>query len=98
MHSKMKYVITGSLGNISKPLTIALLKAGHEVAVITSNAGRAKEIEALGATALVGSVTDTAFLSKAFAGAAAVYTMVPPNYAAPDIKGYIGQVGQHYAD
>ncbi|HSC38778.1 MAG TPA: NmrA family NAD(P)-binding protein, partial [Chitinophagaceae bacterium] len=94
----MKYVITGSLGHISKPLTIALLKAGHEVAVITSNAARTKEIEALGATALVGSVTDTAFLSKAFAGAGAVYTMVPPNYAATDFKGYIGQVGQHYAD
>ena len=94
----MKYVITGSLGHISKPLTIALLKAGHEIAVITSNAARAKEIEALGATPLVGSVTDTAFLGKAFAGADAVYTMVPPNYAATDFKGYIGQVGQYYAD
>ncbi len=94
----MKYVITGSLGHISKPVTIALVKAGHDVTVITSNHDRAKDIKALGAKAAVGSVEDTAFLKKAFAGADAVYTMVPPNYGAADVKGHIAQVGQNYAD
>ena len=94
----MKYVVTGSLGHISKPITIALVKAGHTVTVITSKTDRVKEIEALGAKAAVGSVDDAAFLQKTFAGADVVYTMVPPNFAAPDVKAFIGQVGKYYAD
>lgn len=94
----MKYVITGSLGHISKPVVIALVKAGHDVTVITSNPDRVKDIESLGAKAQTGSVEDTAFLEKAFAGAEAVYTMVPPNYGAKDVKGFIGQVGKNYAE
>lgn len=93
----MKYVITGSLGHISKPMVTALVKAGHEVISITSNQDRAKEIEALGAKVAVGSLEDPGFLQQVFAGADAVYTMVPPNFAAADWKGYIGQVGKNYA-
>ena len=94
----MKYTITGSLGHISKPIVIALVKAGHEVTVITSSAARVKEIESLGAKAAVGSVEDPAFLTKAFQGTDAVYTMVPPNFGASNWKGYIEQVGKNYAD
>jgi uncharacterized protein YbjT (DUF2867 family) len=94
----MKYVITGSTGHISKPITIALVKAGHEVTVITSKHDRVKEIESLGAKAAVGSIEDTAFLTKAFSGAYAVYTMVPPISNTQDWKGHIGQVGRHYAE
>ena len=93
----MKYAITGSLGHISKPIVNALIKAGHEVTVITSTPNRIKEIESLGAKAAVGSVEDKAFLTKAFSGANVVYTMVPPKYDAQDWKAYIGQIGQHYA-
>ena len=94
----MKYTITGSLGHISRPIVTALVKAGHEVTVITSSKDRAKEIESLGAKAAVGSVEDVDFLTKAFSGADVVYTMVPPNFNATDWKGYIGQVGKNYAE
>lgn len=94
----MKYVITGSLGHISQPIVTALVKAGHAVTVITSNQARAKDIEALGAKAAVGSIDDTAFLIKAFNGANVVYTMVPPKNDAPDWKAYIGQIGKNYAE
>jgi uncharacterized protein YbjT (DUF2867 family) len=94
----MKYVITGSLGHISKPVTIALAKAGHDVTVITSSNERVKEIESLGAKAAVGSVADLAFLKKTFSSADAAYTMVPPNFAAPDIKVFIAQIGENYAE
>ena len=93
----MKYAITGSLGHISQPIVTALVKAGHEVTVITSNQHRVKDIEALGASAAAGSIEDTAFLTKAFSGADAVYTMVPPKSDAPDWKAYIGQIGKNYA-
>lgn len=94
----MKYVITGSLGNISLPITKALLKAGHDVTVITSKQENAKAIEDLGAIAAVGSVEDVDFLTKTFAGANAVYTMVPPNFGALEWKKWIGSIGKNYAD
>ncbi|MEP7280104.1 MAG: NmrA family NAD(P)-binding protein [Bacteroidota bacterium] len=93
----MKYVITGSSGHISKPIIIGLVKAGHDVTVISRNQDRVKEITGLGARALIGAIEDTAFLTKAFGGADAVYTMVPPKYEVQDWKAYIGQIGQNYA-
>ncbi|WP_018345171.1 NAD(P)H-binding protein [Cytophaga aurantiaca] len=94
----MKYVITGSLGNISKPLAKTLIAAGHTVTVVSSQESRKAEIEALGAKAAIGSVQDVDFLTKTFTGADAVYTMVPPTFAAADWKKYIGDTGKVYAD
>lgn len=92
----MKYVITGSLGNISKPLSQALINAGHQVTIVTSKSANAPAIEALGATAAVGSVEDIDFLTATFSGADAVYTMIPPKWDAPDWKAYIGGIGANY--
>ena len=80
----MNYVLTGSIGHISKPLAQTLIAAGHQVKIVTSKTDRVAEIEKLGATAAVGSVEDQAFVNSAFAGAVAVYLMIPPNVAAPD--------------
>jgi len=93
----MKYVITGSIGNISKPLAQQLIKAGHDVTIISSNAGRAGDIESLGAKAVIGSVEDTGFLTQAFTGADAVYTMVPPRWDAANWKEHIHGIGSNYA-
>lgn len=93
----MKYVITGGAGHISKPLTEKLLAAGHTVTVIGRNAENLKDLVAKGATAAIGSVEDVKFLTETFKGADAVYTMVPPNFAATDLKKWIGQVGANYA-
>lgn len=93
----MKYVITGSLGHISKPLSQKLINAGHEVTIISSKESNRPTIEKLGAKAAIGSVEDVAFLTSSFAGADAVYTMVPPNFAATNWKEWIGQIGKNYA-
>ncbi len=74
----MKIVVTGSLGNISKPLTTELIQKGHSVIVISSKPYKQKEIEILGAKAAIGSIDDVIFLTKTFTGADAVYTMLPP--------------------
>ena len=71
----MKIIITGSLGNISKPLTKELVQKGHQVTVISSNSERQKAIEALGAKAAIGKMEDTDFLTATFKGADAVYVM-----------------------
>lgn len=76
----MNYVITGSIGHISKPIVQQLIAAGHHVSVVTSNQDRVKDIEALRAKALVGSVEDAAFVTRSFAHADAVYLMIPPNW------------------
>lgn len=93
----MKYVITGSLGHISRPTVKALINAGHDVTVISSSNDRVKEIESLGAKAAIGLVEDAGFLEKAFAGADAVYTMVPPKWDAADWITHIEAVGKKYA-
>lgn len=49
----MKLVITGSLGNISKPLTKELVSKGYSVTVVSSNAEKQKDIEATGAKVLI---------------------------------------------
>ena len=93
----MKYIITGSLGNISKPLAERLIAAGHSVTVISSSAGKTAQIEAIGAQAAIGSVEDVPFLIKTFTGADAVYTMVPPNFGSGNWKKYIAGIGENYA-
>lgn len=75
---KMKITVTGSLGHISKPLTAELVKEGHEVTVISSKPERQKDIESMGARAAIGTLEDIPFLTAAFTGADAVYTMIPP--------------------
>ncbi|GAA5026316.1 hypothetical protein GCM10011506_11760 [Marivirga lumbricoides] len=74
----MKIVVTGSLGNISKPLVIQLVKEGHQVMVISSCAKRKKEIEALGALSAIGKIEDIIFLKEAFSEQDAAYCMLPP--------------------
>lgn len=71
----MKIIVTGSLGNISKPLTKELVQKGHSVTVISSKAERQKDIEAIGAKAAIGTMEDVDFLSATFKGADVVYVM-----------------------
>lgn len=94
----MKITVTGSLGNISKPLTQKLVKAGHEVTVISSNANKAAEIEALGAKAAIGLLSDTDFVTKAFTGADVLYAMIPPNFAAENYRKYVGDTAKVYTE
>lgn len=71
----MKIVITGSLGNISKPLTQKLVQKGHEITVISSKSERQKDIEAIGAKAAIGTMQDVDFLTATFKNADVVYCM-----------------------
>jgi len=94
----MKIIVTGSTGNISKPLAKQLIAEGHDVTVISSNAGKQPDIEASGARAAIGSVEDAAFLTDTFHRADAVYGMTPPNFSAADMIGYYCNVAKAYAE
>jgi len=97
----MKIIVTGSLGNISKPLTKKLVQKGHQVTVISSKPERQKDIEALGASAAIGTMEDAGFLTATFKGADAVYVMetmggnsfFDPNL---DIIAAINKIGNNY--
>jgi uncharacterized protein YbjT (DUF2867 family) len=101
----MKIVVTGSLGHISKPLTEELVQKGHAVTVISSKPERQKDIEAISASAAIGSIENVEFLTDTFKDADAVYCMVPPNifidknlnlmtYAANAANNYVQAVKQ----
>ncbi len=92
----MKIIITGSLGNISKPLVQELTAKGHTLRVISSNPQKQEAIHDLGAEAAIGSLSDTDFLTHTLTGADAVYCMVPPNYAHPDQMAYYQETGTSY--
>ncbi|MBS7254721.1 NmrA family NAD(P)-binding protein [Flavobacterium branchiicola] len=97
----MKIIITGSLGNISKPLAKRLIDQGHSVTVIASSIERQPEIEQLGAFAAIGSVNDVSFLTQTFTGADAVYCMIPrANYFDPnlDLDAFTREIGHNYAE
>ncbi|SFF02732.1 Uncharacterized conserved protein YbjT, contains NAD(P)-binding and DUF2867 domains [Chitinophaga sp. CF118] len=95
----MKITLTGSIGNISKPLAKLLISNGHQVTIISSNQDKTAEIEALGAKAVIGSITDVAFLTTAFSGADVVYTMIPPNFGVTgSYREYMGSIGKNYAE
>ena len=96
----MKIIVTGSLGNISKPLAQELVQQGHTVIIISSSPERQADIEALGATAAIGSVEDVNFLTVTFNGVDAVYCMIPPaNYFNQnlDLPAYTRKVANNYA-
>jgi uncharacterized protein YbjT (DUF2867 family) len=92
------YVITGSIGHISKPIIEGLSKAGNDVRVITSKNERAAEIESLGAKALFGSVQDSSFVKAAFRNADAVYTMIPPIWQTNNWRASQNEVAKNYID
>lgn len=97
----MNIIITGSLGNIGKPLTQELVQKGHSVTVISSKTERQKDIEALGAKAAIGRMEDVDFLAATFKGADIVYSMLTNDISVffdpnVDIIALMNQIGNNY--
>jgi uncharacterized protein YbjT (DUF2867 family) len=97
----MNIVLTGSLGNIGKPLTEELVQKGHSVTVISSKTERTKDIETLGAKAAIGTMQDVDFLSATFKDADIVYTMETLDHSSffdttIDVIATISQIAKNY--
>lgn len=80
------YVVTGATGNTGRVIANRLLDAGKKVRVISRSADHLKPFAARGAEPFVADLNDEAALAKAFAGAEAVYAMIPPNGASRDFR------------
>lgn len=94
----MKIVVTGSLGNIGRPLVEELVQQGHSVTAISRNAGSRAKIENMGAIAGIGSVKDTSFLKEVFKEADTAFCMIPPDYTVPDQVKYYEDIAKSYAE
>jgi uncharacterized protein YbjT (DUF2867 family) len=94
----MKIIITGSLGNVAKPLAQQLIAEGHDITVISSNESKKNDIETLGAKAAIGSITDLDFLMKTFDGADAAFLMTPPNMGFANVVENTINAGKNYAE
>jgi uncharacterized protein YbjT (DUF2867 family) len=89
------YVTTGATGHIGGRISALLLEKGKEVRVIGRDAARLKPLVAKGAEACIGTMEDAAFLSEAFNGAEAVFTMIPPNVQAQDVMAFMKHISEN---
>ena len=82
------YVVAGATGHTGNVVAEALLGRGEKVRVIGRTAERLKALAAKGAEPFAADLADAAGLAKAFAGAKAVYVMLPPNLASSDYPSF----------
>lgn len=80
------YVITGATGHTGRPIAENLLRHGKRVRVIGRNLDRLQPLIDLGAEPFVADVTNRSALAQAFAGARAVYLMIPPDASSDDFR------------
>lgn len=92
------YAIIGATGNIGSKAAEILLARGEKVRVIGRDAARLRTFVNKGAEAAVGDAKDTAFLTGAFTGVDAVFSMIPPSYTAADFRAYQNKIGTNIAD
>jgi uncharacterized protein YbjT (DUF2867 family) len=69
--------VMGATGNTGRRITERLLKAGEKVRALGRSEEKLAELKKAGAEVLTGDTNDAAFLTKAFWGADAVYTLLP---------------------
>lgn len=91
------FVLLGSHGQISSQLARRLLAAGHRVRIVGRNAAALAPLAKAGAEPALGDAADAAFLARAFTGAQAAYTMLPPNYGEPDMRAAQDRIGSAIA-
>lgn len=80
------YVILGASGHTGRVVAETLLDGGHKVRVVGRSKARLEGFTVLGAEIFEANVADSAALTKAFAGAKAVYALVPPNMTSTDYE------------
>jgi len=91
------YAIIGATGNIGGQTADILLAKGEKIRVIGRSAARLQRFVDEGAEAAVGDLNDSAFVTRAFTGATAVFAMIPPEYAARDFRAYQNEIGANIA-
>lgn len=86
--------VMGATGNTGGQITERLLDAGERVRAVGRSASRLAALERAGAEPRVGEASDPAFLTEAFRGADAVYTLMPYDPRSSDYLGDQRRLGE----
>jgi uncharacterized protein YbjT (DUF2867 family) len=78
-------------------VTRQLLAAGESIRAIGRNRAALAELAAAGADTVTGDAADAAFLTSAFRGADAVFTMLPYSPTSPDFRAKQARLGEAIA-
>jgi uncharacterized protein YbjT (DUF2867 family) len=89
--------IMGASGNIGGRLSSLLLARGQKIRVVARSAQKVENLTARGADARLGDASDQGFLSDAFRGSKAVFSMLPPSYRAEDYRAFANRIGESIA-
>lgn len=90
----MSVVVTGSTGNIGRPLTDRLLDAGLNVVLLVRDPSRVADFAARGARPVQGDLTDQVFVVEASRGAETLFWLTPPSYGADNIRSFYAGLGR----
>ena len=85
--------VMGATGNTGKIVAETLLAKGEKVRVLGRDAEKLGPLMAKGAEAAAGDPGDAAYLARAFAGADAAYTLIPPDLATPRFRAHQDRIG-----
>lgn len=78
------FVVAGVSGHVGSVVAEQLLAKGQKVKVLVRDAAKGAAWSNKGAEVAQGSLEDQAFLTSALKGATGFFTLLPPNFAAPD--------------
>lgn len=92
------FVITGASGNIGRAIAATLLSQGYSVRALGRDDARLQPLIDRGAEPMIGSPGDRGFMREAFAGAVAVFTMIPPHPQADDVRAAQAVIGEAIAE
>jgi uncharacterized protein YbjT (DUF2867 family) len=80
--------VMGATGHTGKRIVEQLLKAGEPVRALGRSAERLVDLQKAGAEVMAGDPKDAAYLTEAFRGAKAIYTLLPYD---PSVSDYLAQ-------
>lgn len=92
--AKLKFAIMGATGHIGHVLAETLLAKGHHVRALGRDPAKLQSLKAKGAEIYTGDCTNAAFLTKAFQGCDAVFTMFPAAHPKDDIEVFVDRTGE----
>jgi uncharacterized protein YbjT (DUF2867 family) len=79
------FVIAGATGHVGGAAARELLAQKQKIKLIVRDAAKGKEWSARGAELAVGALDDAQFVASALKGATGFFTLLPPDYTAPDV-------------
>jgi uncharacterized protein YbjT (DUF2867 family) len=86
--------VMGATGNTGGRVAETLIARGERVRVIARDAGKLEPLRDKGAEVAAGEATDASFLARAFEGAEAAYTLLPPDLHAQDMRAFQDRIGE----